>query len=47
MFKRAKFTVATPAELAELGKDFVEARGWDFAANGRDAWEGSGLHGRY
>ena len=31
-FKSAKFTVATQAELAELGTDFVEARGWDFAA---------------
>ena len=32
MFKRAKFKVVTQAELAELGSDFVEARGWDFAA---------------
>ena len=32
MFKRAKFKVVGQAELTELGDDYVEARGWDFAA---------------
>ena len=32
MFKRAKFQAITQAELTELGTDYVEARGWDFAA---------------
>ena len=32
MFKRSKFKVVTQAELTELGDDYVEARGWDFAA---------------
>ena len=32
MFKRSKFKSITQAELDELGSDYVEARGWDFAA---------------
>ena len=32
MFKRSKFKVVTQAELTDLGTDYVEARGWDFAA---------------
>ena len=32
MFKRSKFRSITQAELTELGKDYIEARGWDFAA---------------
>ena len=32
MFKRSKFKVVSQAALTELGKEYVESRGWDFAA---------------
>ena len=32
MFKRSKLKVFTQDELVELGDDYIEARGWDFAA---------------
>ena len=39
MFKRSKFTVMSQAELTELGSDYVEARGWDFAATEEEPWK--------
>ena len=32
MFKRSKLRVMTQEELTELGNDYIESRGWDFAA---------------